>query len=477
MAHPRYALIAISNQNRGASFKRLAADTLKTEVVVVRDGDAALHEIAERGAPVALIVDPSLPRVDGFTVIRTVRRQATNVRTRIVVVSAHDSLRAAAHELSSSLEIGTILPLDADAKALQDALKSPGGERKEKAGRQGEAVPAPPARAAEGMDADEIMERASIDVRRRFQMPASVGYLKVGEEESLTLHASTSGPSSRLAMGDLDIGLLRSVAEGTEPIVIPNVESHAVFSRLTAKGGHPVRAFAAVPVATSHEHVRAALGLLDAEPLKLTAAELDAFAEFGRALGEQLDGVIVVETAEFTDPRESPVDPKEIDDIEALQHLAATDPLTGLANRRGGEKHIGNEVARAKREKRPLSCILIDVDRFKQVNDTYGHQAGDQLLRDISALLRRTVRAYDILIRWGGDEFLVVLPGVDLDVARVLAERIRNAIESLDTHGIGPVTISAGASAFEKDYDFMATLKMADRRLYQAKAAGRNCSV
>jgi diguanylate cyclase (GGDEF)-like protein len=87
------------------------------------------------------------------------------------------------------------------------------------------------------------------------------------------------------------------------------------------------------------------------------------------------------------------------------------------------------------------------------------------------------VRAYDVLIRWGGDEFLVVLPGVDLDAARVLAERIRNAIESLDTHGIGPVTISAGASSFEKDYDFMATLRMADRRLYQAKAAGRNCSV
>src|SRR4029077_10823366 len=164
-----------------------------------------------------------------------------------------------------------------------------------------------------------------------------------------------------------------------------------------------------------------------------------------------------------------------VEEVKALQHLASTDPLTGLSNRRGGEKHIANEISRAKRERRPLSCILIDIDRFKQVNDTFGHQAGDQVLRDISALIRGTVRAYDILVRWGGEEFLLVLPGVDLDAARTLADRVRIAVEALETHGIGPVTISAGVAKFEHDYDFAATLKTADRRLYQAKAAGRNC--
>ncbi len=108
------------------------------------------------------------------------------------------------------------------------------------------------------------------------------------------------------------------------------------------------------------------------------------------------------------------------------------------------------------------------------MNDTYGHQAGDQLLRDLSNLLRRTVRAYDILVRWGGEEFLLVLPGVDLEMARVLAERERIAAEALDTHGIGMVTISAGVASFEPDYDFTATLRIADQRLYQAKAGGRN---
>ena len=202
----------------------------------------------------------------------------------------------------------------------------------------------------------------------------------------------------------------------------------------------------------------------------MSAVEIDALVAFGRHVGLELDRV----SALAPEPKASIEMP---DDVEALQHLASTDPLTGLANRRGGEKHIANEVSRARREKRPLSCIILDIDRFKAVNDTFGHQAGDQLLRDISALIRRTVRAYDILVRWGGEEFLVVLPGVGLDLARVLAGRLRAAVEALDTHGIGPVTVSAGAAEFENDYDFASTLRTADRRLYQAKASGRNTVV
>ena len=104
--------------------------------------------------------------------------------------------------------------------------------------------------------------------------------------------------------------------------------------------------------------------------------------------------------------------------FEALEQLAATDPLTGLANRRGCEKSIAGEISRAERERKPLSCIMLDIDRFKQVNDTMGHQAGDQVLREISAMLRQSVRAYDIVARWGGEEFLVILPGADLEAAR-----------------------------------------------------------
>jgi diguanylate cyclase (GGDEF)-like protein len=164
-------------------------------------------------------------------------------------------------------------------------------------------------------------------------------------------------------------------------------------------------------------------------------------------------------------------------EIEALERLAITDDLTGLTNRRGGESAIGNEIARARRHRTPLTCVLIDIDRFKQVNDTFGHQVGDQVLRDLSALFTRTVRAYDTVVRWGGEEFLLVLPGVSLDDAQRLADRIRRAVEGIEFPGAGRITLSAGAAGLGLDYSFEEMLATADRRLYQAKSSGRNCVV
>jgi diguanylate cyclase (GGDEF)-like protein len=302
-------------------------------------------------------------------------------------------------------------------------------------------------------------------------MPVSLGYVRVGDQERTILHAALRDTDTPLAVTDLvDLAVMRQIADGADPLIVPTVENHPVFASLAERTAKAMKGFAVVPVASSREHARASLCVVDTKPLSLGAADLDALTAFGRQTGVELDRVSVL-VPERKGSFELP------DDVEVLQHLASTDPLTGLANRRGGEKHIANEISRAKREKRPLSCILIDIDRFKDVNDTYGHQAGDQLLRDISALLRRTVRAYDILVRWGGEEFLLVLPGVGLELARVLAGRLRVAVEALDTNGIGPVTVSAGAAEFENDYDFASTLRAADRRLYQAKASGRNAVV
>ena len=161
-------------------------------------------------------------------------------------------------------------------------------------------------------------------------------------------------------------------------------------------------------------------------------------------------------------------------DIDSLERLASADPLTGLANRRGGEKDISAEISRARRQNTPLSCVLLDIDHFKEVNDTFGHQAGDYVLRELSALLRRTVRAYVILVRWGGVEFLVVLPGVGHAEALKLADRIRQAIENMPLAGIGGITASVGVAALGSDYSFDAMFAIADRRLYSAKASGRN---
>lgn len=470
---PSYALIAIANVARAASFRQAAADAFDIDTVVVRDGDEALAEIARQGTPKILIVDLSLPRVDGFAVIRKLRRQTPQPDTRIIVVAAHESLRSAARELAGQLEISAVLPIDLDRMALADAL---GAEA-----RAMRRASVPGAGAAGGRSPatflDDIVDRAAIEARRRFQMPASVAYLSVDDDENLTFHVATRDPGPAIAIGEpTDFRFLKQVAEAPDPLIIPNIEAHPVFAQLLLKGQHPPRGFAAVPIVSPHENIRAAICILDSKPITLSAADLDDLSMLARAVAAEIDQVM---TAGRDPLRSARISATEIDseEMKVLQHLAATDPLTGLANRRGGERHIANEISRAKRERRPLSCVLIDLDRFKEVNDTFGHQAGDQLLRDVSNLLRRTVRAYDILVRWGGEEFLMVLPGVDRDVARTLAERVRIAVEALDTHGLGPVTLSAGVAGFENDYDFTSTLKAADRRLYQAKASGRNCVV
>lgn len=468
-----YVLIAVSNVARATAFSHVVAESLRLESVIVRDGDDAVDQMSRRGMPALLVVDLSLPRIDGFTIVRRMRRINPDHQTRVIALSAHESLRAAARELAPSLGLTGILPLEADAITVRNTifagLDPSHEERRRAAGTGADAGSIRPLAAA---DPEEIVERVAAEVRRRFRVPVSVGYLRAADQEGLTFHVSARPGDQALALHEsLDAAILRQVADSNEPLIVPSVDSHPVFGAMHSDARAGVKGFAAVPIISTRDSVRAALCLLDTQTLTLTAGDVDALAAYGRQAGQELDRAISPTPERKLTSGELP------EDIEALQHLAATDPLTGVANRRGGERHISNEISRAKREKRPLSCILVDIDRFKAVNDTFGHQAGDQLLRDISALLRRTVRAYDILVRWGGEEFLVVLPGVGLETARMLADRLRSAVEALDTHGIGPVTVSAGAAEFENDYDFASTLRTADRRLYQAKAAGRNCVV
>jgi diguanylate cyclase (GGDEF)-like protein len=158
--------------------------------------------------------------------------------------------------------------------------------------------------------------------------------------------------------------------------------------------------------------------------------------------------------------------------FQELERLAGTDPLTGLPNRRGAEQSIAREISRAERHRTPLSCVLLDIDRFIEINFASGHLVGDQVLRELSGMMRHSVRAYDIVARWGGDEFLLVLPNANLETARQVAERIRFSVQKLPTPTPGTVTISAGAAEFDTNYDFEATLRAAHRRMCAAKRSG-----
>jgi two-component system cell cycle response regulator len=161
---------------------------------------------------------------------------------------------------------------------------------------------------------------------------------------------------------------------------------------------------------------------------------------------------------------------------EALRDQATHDGLTNLLNRSAIMEVLRNEIARAEREHQPLSLLMLDLDRFKNINDTYGHLNGDAVLREAAQRMRRAGRRYDSVGRYGGEEFLVVLPGCDLANARSQAERLRETVAAT-TFGSGSqplrVTISVGVSCAH-DYDADTLICEADEALYRAKSAGRN---
>ncbi len=164
---------------------------------------------------------------------------------------------------------------------------------------------------------------------------------------------------------------------------------------------------------------------------------------------------------------------------EQLRHRAMRDPLTGLYNRRFLEEALDIEQRRALRRGISIGVLMLDLDHFKRFNDTYGHDAGDLLLRGVGALLRRAVREGDMPCRYGGEEFVVILPGADLAGTRRRAEALRAAIAQWDPQrdgaSLGPVTASIGVAALPlHGTDWQKVLKAADEALYEAKHAGRN---
>lgn len=157
------------------------------------------------------------------------------------------------------------------------------------------------------------------------------------------------------------------------------------------------------------------------------------------------------------------------------EQRALIDELTGLENRKAGEQSALREIRGARRYGRPLAFVLFDVDHFKRVNDSHGHLAGDAVLREVSRCMSGLPRGGDTAVRWGGEEFLVILTGVGLDGARLFAERVRRAIEALRVGDVGQVTISAGVAELSLGEDEPGpAIARADASLYEAKSRGRN---
>jgi len=172
---------------------------------------------------------------------------------------------------------------------------------------------------------------------------------------------------------------------------------------------------------------------------------------------------------------------------ERLKQDGLTDPLTGVANRRFFERRLGEEVERWSRRREPLTCMMVDIDHFKQVNDRFGHSAGDAVLQHVAGFLGRGLRGVDVLARYGGEEFVLLLPNTSGRQAMKIAERLRRNIAEQPCTAVTsepvPVTVSIGVACLKPRQSLPASapgewlFEQADKALYAAKAAGRNQTV
>ena len=424
------------------------------DVIVTRNGDEAKAMLRRRQLPVLVVANLSLPRLDGFALLAELRRLSGPAGPPVIVVSSSKELSGAAWNLKERLGVTELLSADAGETEAHDTLS-----RVLPTLRAGAGDPAAASAVAHERWVSETIDRYLPDIARRFSVGLVLVSVVIGEHEWFRVHLNQSRRASH-GSSPRTWSFIRQVLEGHEPLVVPDVQQHPFFARAEFPPSGTLRGYAGVPVQSAAGHVAGALCLFDSEPLAFDARALDALAETGRRLALELDL-----SRERVDSHER---------FTALSRLALTDPVTALANRRGGEEALAREVARARRTGSPLSLVLFDIDRFKNINDRSGHAVGDRVLRGISEILSASQRGSDLAMRWGGEEFLVLLPDVGLAGARIFAERVRENVQNLKVTDAGGITVSAGVSELVGDEDSAVALARADANLYRAKAGGRN---
>lgn len=314
---------------------------------------------------------------------------------------------------------------------------------------------------------DELLERV---VSKSTEVLGDTSFIVLsGEAGQLKLEAAFSQDRDRLVkmlITTVNLGsqalngdVLVELLQRREPVIVPQLQQTTISEEL--------RAFIE----------KYGLVSLLAVPIQTKDVVLGAFISLGREskVFSSEDLATASALADFT-----AIALENAGLFAELQRSAITDSLTGVYNTRFFHEVLGRETARADRYTTPLSLLMIDVDSFKLVNDTYGHVVGNKVLTQIGQVLERTVRNTDFVFRCGGDEFGVVLPGTNLEGAMHVAEKILQRVDASDiltTLGYsGPVTVSIGLSEYHRGSHFETLVAEADQALYASKRSSKNCA-
>jgi diguanylate cyclase (GGDEF)-like protein len=312
---------------------------------------------------------------------------------------------------------------------------------------------------------EDILERA---IAKSTEVLGDTAFIVLNEEAKLRLEAAYSTDRERLVrmlVTTLNISpqvvagrLLQTVLEDGAPLVISNLQQASMVSDLQPfVDKYSLLSLIASPIRSKDQVLGAFISMTTA-PRVLSEQDLTAAAEISDFMS------IALENARL---------------FSELQRTAITDSLTGVYNTRFFHKILSSEAARAHRYSTPLSLLMIDIDAFKLVNDTFGHLVGDKVLSQVGRVLESAVRNTDYIFRCGGDEFGVVLPGTTEEGAVRVAEKILQRVETgqiLQSLGYtGTVTVSIGVSDYQKGSHFETLVAEADQALYASKKSSKNC--
>lgn len=255
----------------------------------------------------------------------------------------------------------------------------------------------------------------------------------------------------------------------TDPFIVNDARDDVRFEDNPLVTGEPnIRFYAGIPLILKGNLPIGTLCAIDTEPRELSQGDLEVLIDLAEMVKSEICNVRLTEAHRAL-----------IAELEKAERAAMIDSLTRLWNRRAAENLLMKEFEAAKRSRQKLGVALIDVDSFKQVNDEHGHNYGDDVLRYLSKTLLSSIRPYDSLCRWGGDEFLVVLPNIEKDALdQTLARIVKNVqndsiLKDLNCNG---VTVSIGGCVVDgsKPFNLLSVVNEADAALYTAKKDGRN---